>query len=87
MAARGYLADGNARYATRVLTKAWNAHPHPDLAAAFAEIVTDETPQARLKRFKTLVKSSPDHPETKMLLAELHIAAEEFPEAKRALGD
>lgn len=87
MAARGYLADGNARYATRVLVKAWNAHPHPDLATAFAEIVADETPQARLKRFKTLVKSSPDHPETKMLLAELHIAAEEFPEAKRALGN
>ena len=87
MAARGYLADGNARYATRVLTKAWNAQPHPDLAAAFAEIVADETPQARLKRFHALVKSTPDDPETKMLLAELHIAAEEFPEAKRALGD
>jgi len=87
MAARGYLADGNARYATRVLVKAWNAQPHPDLAAAFAEIVADETPQARLKRFHALVKSTPDDPETKMLLAELHIAAEEFPEAKRALGD
>jgi HemY protein len=87
MAARGYLSDGNARYATRVLTKAWNAQPHPDIAAAFAEIVSDETPQARLKRFHALVKSTPDHPETKMLLAELHIAAEEFPEAKRALGD
>ena len=87
MAARGYIEAGNARYATRVLTKTWAATPHPDLAAAFAEIVPDETPAARLKRFKALVKQAPDHPETKMLLAELHIAAEDFPAAKRALGD
>lgn len=87
MAARGYIEAGNARYAARVLTKTWSATPHPDLAAAFAEIVPDETPQARLKRFNALIKQKPDHPETKMLLAELNIAAEDFPAAKRALGD
>lgn len=87
MAARGYVAAGNARYATRVITKAWTAQPHPDLAAAFAEIAPDETAPARVKRFKTLTKIKPDHSETKMLLAELNIAAEDFPEAKRALGD
>lgn len=87
MAARSYIAAGNARYATRVLTKAWSAQPHPDLAAAFAEIVPDETAKERLKRFRALTKIQPEHPETKMLLAELNIAAEDFPEAKRALGD
>lgn len=87
MAARGYIDAGNVRYASRVLTKAWSATPHPDLAAAFAEIVPDETPQARLKRFKTLIKQTPDHSEAKMLLAELNIAAEDFPAAKRSLGD
>ncbi|WP_394178933.1 heme biosynthesis protein HemY [Yoonia maritima] len=87
MAARSYIADGNARYASRVLTKTWNAQPHPDIATAFAEIVPDETPEQRIKRFRTLTKSTVDHPETKMLLAELNIAAEDFPAAKRALGD
>lgn len=87
MAARGYVTAGNARYASRVITKAWTAQPHPDLAAAFAEIAPDETAAARVKRFKTLTKIKPDHPETKMLWAELNIAAEDFPEAKRALGD
>ena len=87
MAARGYIDAGNARYASRVLTKVWATSPHPDIAAAFAEIVPDETPQARLKRFKALIKQSPDHPETKMLQAELNIAAEDFPAAKRSLGD
>lgn len=87
MAARGYIAQDNARYAARVLTKTWATRPHPDLAAAFAEIGPDETAQARLKRFKALTKQSPTHSETKMLLAELNIAAEDFPAAKRELGD
>jgi len=87
MAARGYIGEGNGRYATRVLTKAWNAQPHPDIAAAFAEIAPDETTDARLKRFKVLTKATADHPESKMLMAELYISAEDFPSAKRALGD
>lgn len=87
MAARAYIAQGNAKYATRVLTKAWSVMPHPDLAAAFAEIVPEESPRARLKRFEALTKLRPEHGETKMLLAELLIAAEDFPAARRALGD
>lgn len=87
MAAGTYVEQGKNRYAARVLKKAWDAQPHPELAAAFATIEPKETPQARIKRFKALIKSQPDHPEAKMLMAELNIAAEDFPEAKRALGD
>ncbi|NHB75714.1 heme biosynthesis protein HemY [Rhodobacter calidifons] len=87
MAARGYIAKGDRKNATRVLKKAWEVLPHPDLAAAFAEIVPDETPQERLKRFRTLTALRPDHDETRMLLAELLIAAEDFPAARRALED
>ncbi|MDQ2090351.1 heme biosynthesis protein HemY [Marimonas arenosa] len=87
LAARGYIEDGKPRYATRVLKKAWEARPHPDLAAAFAAIVPDETPAARLKRFRQLTKLHPDNRESKLLLAELNIAAEDFPQARRELGD
>jgi len=87
MAARSYINKSNAKNATRVLKKAWDAKPHPDLAAAFAEIVPDETPEARIKRFKTLVVNHPDHEETRLLMAELCIAAEDFPAARRSLGD
>jgi HemY protein len=87
MAARSYITAANPRYATRVLKKAWEVMPHPDLAAAFAEIAPDETPKARLTRFEVLTKSRPDDPETRMLRAELFIAAEDFPAAERALGD
>ncbi len=87
MAARAHIEQDKLRYAARVLKKAWAAQPHPELAAAFAEIAPEETPDARIKRFRTLTKANADHPETKMLLAELNIAAEDFPAARRALGD
>lgn len=87
MAARSFIAKGEPKNATRVLKKAWNARPHPDLAAAFAEIVPDETPAARIKRFAVLTALHPDDPETRLLLAELNITAEDFPAARRALGN
>ena len=86
MAAKSYVEQGKPKYASRVLKKAWQVHPHPDLAAAFAAIEPDETPQQRLKRFTALTRAQPDHAETRMLLSELHIANEDFPEARRALG-
>jgi HemY protein len=87
MAARGYIAKGDKKNATRVLKKAWEVLPHPDLAAAFAEIEPEETPQDRLKRFRTLTNARPDNDESRMLLAELMLATEDFPGARRALDD
>ncbi|MGB0959534.1 MAG: heme biosynthesis protein HemY [Halocynthiibacter sp.] len=87
MVSEGYTAENNTRFATRILKKAWDVQPHPDLAAAFAKIVPDETPEARIKRFKALVKSTPNHAESKMLMAELFIANGDFADARRALGE
>ncbi len=87
MASDSYVEQGKPKYATRVIRKAWEAAPHPDLAAAFARIAPDETPVERIKRFRSLSNTHRDHPQTKMLEAELHIAAEDFPAARKALGD
>ncbi len=87
MAGRALATAGDIKGATRVLKKAWEAQPHPDLAAACADILPHEEPQARLHRFKALTVIKPEHPESKMLLAELNIAAEGFPAARRAIGD
>jgi HemY protein len=86
MAAKSLIAKGNARNAVRVLKKAWDTQPHPDLAAAFAAIAPDESPAERLKRFQTLLTSHKEHAETKLVLAELNIVAENFPEARRVLN-
>ncbi|CUH79494.1 heme biosynthesis protein HemY [Tropicibacter naphthalenivorans] len=87
MAARAYIARDRKRNAMRVIKKAWEVSPHPDLAAAFAEIEPNETPDQRIKRFVPLTRINPDHRETKLLKAELNLAAEDFPEARRSLGD
>ncbi len=87
MAARALIASGEGKAAARVLKKAWEAQPHPDLAAVFAEIAPDETPAERLKRFRLLTTLRPDDDETRLLLAELNLSAEDFPAARRALGD
>lgn len=87
MAARAYVDAGKPRYATRVLKKAWGAQPHPDLAAAFAAIAPDESAEQRLKRFAALTGIHPGHTETRLVQAELLIVAQDFPEARRILGD
>ncbi|SLN69006.1 hypothetical protein TRL7639_03982 [Falsiruegeria litorea R37] len=87
MAARAHIAKGKPKNAGRLLKKAWDAQPHPDLAHAFADAAPDETADERVKRFAVLAKVHPQHMETRLMMAELHIVAEDFPEARRALGD
>lgn len=87
MAAQAYIELSKPKNAAKVIKTAWAQEPHPELAAAYAEIAPDETPAARIRRFTELTRQKPDHPETKMLLAELDIAAEDFPAARKAIGD
>lgn len=87
LTAQGYVEAGKPKYATRVLVKAWQSQPHPDIAAAFAAILPDENATDRVKRFQVLTKHNPDADETKMLVAELHVAAQDFAAARQALGD
>ena len=87
LAARSYIAQNDARNASRVLQKTWSVRPHPSIAATYAEIVPDEKPAARLRRFEDLMRQNPDHEETRLLRAELLLTAEDFPGARRALGD
>ena len=86
LAAQVLVEKGMARKASKVLVRAWAANPHPDLAAAFAAIVPEETPQARMKRFDSLITAAPNNPESRLLSAELALAAEDFPAARKALG-
>lgn len=86
MAARAFIAQGNKRKAGAIVRKTWGVSPHPDLAAAFAEMEPNETPKARLKRFGKLFKLQPNHRESKLVEAELHISGEDFPAARRAVS-
>jgi len=86
LAARMHVEAGDKRRAAKALKAAWQKKHHPDLAAAFAGIDPGETPEARIKRFQPFLKLDPDAPEARMLETELHLAAEDFPAARRSLG-
>lgn len=87
LAARLLIEEDKKRLATKILKAAWQTMPHPDLATAFAALEPDEKPDARRKRFEQLARLQPAHRETKMLLAELALHEEDFPAARRAIGD
>ncbi len=87
LAARMHVEAGEKRRAAKVLKVARARTQHPDLAAAFAAIEPSETPEARIRRFQPFLKVAPDAADTRMLDAELHLAAEDFPGARRAIGD
>ncbi|MEO0342592.1 MAG: heme biosynthesis HemY N-terminal domain-containing protein [Pseudomonadota bacterium] len=85
LACEFYALDDRPRLAAGAVKKAWAQNPHPDLAATFAELKPDETSTQRAKRFKTLLRQNPSDPESKMLEAELALADEDFPSARRAV--
>ncbi|MBP7001455.1 heme biosynthesis HemY N-terminal domain-containing protein [Amaricoccus sp.] len=87
LASEAYAAEGAKRKATKALTRAWAEDQHPDIAVAFAALEPNETPSARRRRFETLVAAAPASAESRLLAAELAIADEDFPGARKALGD
>ncbi len=87
MAARLLTARDETRNARRTLVNAWRIEPHPDVAEAFAALAPNETPAERLKRFDKLFTVRPDSPDTKLLKAELALAAERLDLARESLGD
>ena len=61
--------------------------PESNLAAIFSEIYEGENSADREKAFKSLAKMNPKHVETKTMMAEMYLQAEDFPNARRSLGD
>lgn len=86
LASAVHVERGSKRKAVKALTTAWATNPHPDLAAAFAAIEPTETPAHRRKRFETLIAAKPDDVESHLLKAELALADEDFPAARKAMG-
>ena len=82
MVAKNYATNGKAKAATQVLTTAWQQSPHPDLAQQYAAIAPDEDHATRLKRFAKLIKTTAAHPESRMTMAELHLADDDYEQAR-----
>ncbi len=86
IAARLLTRNGDVRRASRILEAAWKASPHPDIAAAYAEVRTGDSVRDRLKRVRKLAEMRANHAEGAMAVARAAIDARDWPAAREALG-
>jgi HemY protein len=76
---------GELRKAGKILTAAWTANPHPDIAEAYANLRLGDSARERLARVKRLAEKVPDHIEGALALAHAALEAKDFAAARKAL--
>jgi HemY protein len=74
------------RRSMRIVETAWLAHPHPDLADAYAHVKLGDSARQRLVRVETLAAKAPGHLESALAVARAAIDASEFARAREALA-
>lgn len=86
LAAHVLAESEELRKAARMVEKAWRAHPHPDLAAAYANLRFGDSALDRLARMQSLAAKAPGHIEGALAVARAAVAAREFRIAREALA-
>ena len=74
------------RRSMRIVETAWLAHPHPDLADAYAHVRLGDAARQRLVRVETLAAKTPGHIEGALAIARAAIDAAEFARAREVLA-
>ncbi|MFL2770820.1 MAG: heme biosynthesis HemY N-terminal domain-containing protein [Rhodospirillaceae bacterium] len=82
---RALIALGRERKAATELERAWAKNPHPLILSAYLEIDPSESNLCRASRVKNLVASQPDHPESRLALANVSLSAELWGQARNRL--
>lgn len=85
LAARLLKAAGKAARAARLIENTWALAPHPALAESYASLYPTETASTRLARFERLAAQKPDHPESRLRLAEAQLGAGAAGAARQSL--
>ena len=86
LAAKYQSEAHQVRRAMRIVEAAWLAHPHPDLADAYAHVKLGDSARQRLVRVETLAAKAPGHLESALAVARAAIDASEFARARAALA-
>ncbi len=81
------IREGRQSQAAKMIIEAWKKNPHPDLSDFYVDMVQNERPTERLKRLTRLTDKNPNHPLSRLLLAEAHFKAQHFDEAKALISD
>ena len=73
------------RKAGKIIEKAWQENPHPDLAQVYAYLRIGNSARDRLMRVQSLAEKAPGHVESAIAVARAAIDAHEFTTARTAL--
>jgi len=80
--------DGRARRARKFVEKTWAAAPHPSLRDVYLGLLEpDAAPLDAYKAVETLVRSTPEHPESRLAMARAALDANLWGEARRQLDE
>lgn len=85
LAGRLLSESGELRRASRIIEKAWQANPHPDLADTYAHLRSGDSARERLSRVQTLALKAPGHIESALAVARAALDAQEFAVAREAI--
>jgi len=86
LAGRRLSEAGEQRKARRILEKAWEISPHPDLAEAYANLQLGDSARERLARMQKLASRVPGQREGALAVARAALEAREFDTARKALA-
>jgi HemY protein len=86
VAARLLTRHGDVRRAARVLETTWKVSPHPEIAAAYAEVRPGDSARDRMKRMRKLADMRANHPEGAMAIARVAIDVDDWPTAREAIA-
>ncbi|WP_031551346.1 heme biosynthesis protein HemY [Parvularcula oceani] len=85
LAARLDASAGKTSKANKILDAAWAKTPHPAIARTMEDLLGDAKKSRRVARLRKLAAQNPEHEESRLLLAQQHIALGEYSEAKALL--
>jgi HemY protein len=85
LAGRRLAEAGDTRKARRILERAWEASPHPDIAEAYADVRLGDSARERLARMQKLADRAPGQREGALAVARAALAARDFTTARAAL--
>jgi HemY protein len=86
MAGRRLAEAGEQRGARKILETAWAANPHPDIAAAYANVRLGDSARERLARMQKLAAMVPGQLEGALAVARAALEAAELTTARAALA-
>jgi HemY protein len=86
MAGRLLAENGKPERAAKLVQEAWAEAPHPALWLAYRDLETAETPRERAERLRDLAGRNPAHRESRMLMVEQALIANDARAALEGLA-